>query len=152
MGADLLTCWADIPIPVDPNQGIDSDACRAACDERIEAFLQRDDAVDIMEEITDFTMGMSLEEALEDADIDTWQEYAKRVLSDAVKELFPPDNGWCRDATTLMVHGHPIILVGGTSWGDSFPALDAMGALLTAEILTADTGNNAPPSNVIRVG
>lgn len=154
MGADLITAWADVPAFDDPQQEMDTEACRATCLRRIEAFLTRDDAREVMDEVTDWSMGMSLEEALEECNLEPheWVDYSRRVLTDHVNELFPTGGGWCRDTTTLMVHGHQILLVGGTSWGDSFPALDAMSALLQAGVLTAETGSDRPPTNVIKVG
>lgn len=153
MGAELITVWADVPTPDDSRQEIDNEACRAICLRRIEAFLARDDAREIMDQVTDFEMGMSLEEALEECNLEPheWKDYSRRVLTDHVNELFPMSGGWCRDATTLMVHGHQILLVGGTSWGDSFPALDAMSALLETGVLTAETGSLLPPTNVVKV-
>lgn len=104
MGADLILAWADYP-PAD----VDIPAAIAA--------LPDDKLTVIYEEWQGEPPQSDYDEALDDEPFETnWRAETRQRLQEAFHGV-TGDNA--RDVSVVVIHGHTMLIGGGTSWGDT---------------------------------
>lgn len=124
MGADLIVAWCDAP---DMSSEAFAEAVRALDDERLLSVFD------------EWTGGDD-----QDAYEPSWQEATRQRLIEAYASF-----DGTRDVIWLNIHGHDIVLGGGTSWGDTPEGFTDV--ILIAESGIGQKQDDAVPTNAIQV-